>query len=403
MSAVPAPTIGRRKRRLRSSRAIRFAAALAAVSLPAELVTAASVPPPRQPLAGPATELVPVAVFGRDERRPLPQSRRELHDALGLLYDDHSRLVCTAFCVDRNVVATAAHCVHGTGDKPAPRLSTLTFRHTFTQRRESARVAGASSGNAAQHVMSGSMRLSVRPPIDATSDWALVRLDRPACSRTLPLAHYDAAAVVELAGAGRVYQVAFHRDFADWRLAIGAPCSVSPSYDGADRQTIERDFEDANNLVLHGCDTGGASSGSPLLVDGPRGPEVVALNVGTYVLSKVLMNDGEIVKRFRSDTIANTALSAAVLKPALTAFLRADILAEQRDIAEVQRQLARRGYYDGSSDGVYGPNTRSAIERVEAAWRLPPSGLATRSLLSRLLQDAQAEAPAGASLLRRVP
>lgn len=364
--------------------------------------SAASAPPPL-PLASATRPLVPVAVFGRDERRPLQQSRRDLHDALGLLYDEHSRLVCTAFCVARDVVATAAHCVHGTGDKPAPRLSSLTFRHTFTEKRAVARVAGASSGNAAQHVMSGSMRLSVRPPIDATSDWALVRLDRPVCSQTLALATFDPAAIMELAGAGRVYQVAFHRDFADWRLAIGAPCSISSSYDGADRQTIERDFDDAEHLVLHGCDTGGASSGSPLLVDGPRGAEVVALNVGTYVLSKVLMNDGEIVKRFRSDTIANTALSAAILRRALGAFQRAEILTERRDIAEVQRQLTRRGYHDGASDGVYGPQTRTAIERVEAAWRLFPTGLATRGLLTRLLQDALAEAPAGATPSRRLP
>ena len=79
------------------------------------------------------------------------------------------------------------------------------------------------------------------------------------------------------------------------------------------------------------------------------------------------------------------------------------ILAERRDIAEVQRQLARRGYYDGPSDGVYGPQTRTAIERVESAWRLPPTGLATRSLLARLLQDALAEAPAGVAPSRRTP
>jgi protease YdgD len=372
----------------------RLAAAVALVATWAGPATAGPAPPSRPTLGVDGLPLIPVAVFGRDERRPLQQSRRDLHDALGLLYDDHSRLVCTAFCVARDVVATAAHCIHGTGDRPAPLLSSLTFRHTFTERRGLARIAGAAGGGAAQHVMSGSMRLSVRPPIDATSDWALVRLDRPACTRsTLAIADYDAHEVAELAAAGRVYQVAFHRDFADWRLAIGAPCTVSASFEGADRQTIERDFDDAGNLVLHGCDTGGASSGSPLLVDGPRGPEVVAVNVGTYVLSKVLMNDGEIVKRFRSDTIANTALSANVLKRALAAFERAEILAEPRDVAEVQRQLARRGYYTGRSDGAYGPQTRAAIEHVEAAWRMEPTGLATRSLLVRLQQDSLASAP----------
>ncbi|MEW5963538.1 MAG: peptidoglycan-binding protein [Pseudomonadota bacterium] len=373
----------------------RLAAALA-IALPWPGPAAAgSAPPLRPALAGSGLPLVPVAVFGRDERRPLQQSRRDLHEALGLLYDDHSRLVCTAFCVARDVVATAAHCIHGTGDRPPPRLSGLSFRHTFAERRGLARIAGAAGGTAAQHIMSGSTRLSVRPPIDATSDWALVRLDRRACTRSiLALADYEAGEVAELAAAGRVYQVAFHRDFADWRLAIGTPCKVSPSFEGADRQTIERDFDDAGNLVLHDCDTGAASSGSPLLVDGPRGPEVVAVNVGTYVLSKVLMNDGEIVKRFRSDTIANTALSATILKRALTAFERAEILAEARDVAEVQHQLARRGYYEGASDGVYGPQTRAAIERVEAAWRMAPTGLATRSLLLRLQQDSLAVAPA---------
>lgn len=326
-----------------------------------------------------------VAVFGRDERRPLPKSRRDLHQALGLLYDDQSRLVCTAFCVAPDIVATAAHCVHGTAGQPSPRLNHMTFRRSIADTRNPARIAGAASRNATQHVMSGSMSLKVRPPIDATRDWALLRLERPACrSSTLKLADRTTAEVIDLSQADRVYQVAFHRDFADWQLAIGRPCKIARSFEHADWETIDRDFEDAGNLVLHVCDTGGASSGSPLLIDGPDGPEVVAINVGTYVLSRVLMNDDKIVKRFGSDTIANTALNAAIIKRVLPSLARAEILASHTAITELQQELARHGFLRGRIDGIYGRETRTAIETFEAARRLPLTGLASRALLLQL-------------------
>ncbi len=36
----------------------------------------------------------------------------------------------------------------------------------------------------------------------------------------------------------------------------------------------------------------------------------MAINVGTYVRSKVLMQNGDVVHRYKSDTIANTAVAS---------------------------------------------------------------------------------------------
>lgn len=373
----------------------RVAAACGLVLAGCAVGSAAPLPGTRAMHGHQPTPVHRIAVFGSDERRLLDAGRRDLHEAIGLLHDDASRQVCTAFCVARDIVATAAHCVHGSVGRPVPSLSSLTFRHSLRDPRARARIAGARQGNASQHVMSGSMHLSVRPPIDATRDWALLRLDRPACGGAqLRLGEQTPAEVSELAAAGRLYQVGFHRDFASWQLAISRPCEAALSYDSADRSTIERDFEDAESLVLHTCDTGGASSGSPLLVDGPDGPEVVAINVGTYVLSRVMMSNGAIVKRFRTDTIANTALSASVVKSMLPAIRSAGILADRQAIMELQRELLRKGIDPGSIDGTYGPQTRAAIETYEARAGLPVTGLATRALV-HLLRRATTTTDAG--------
>ena len=94
------------------------------------------------------------------------------------------------------------------------------------------------------------------------------------------------------------------------------------SFDGADWSTIAQDFADPDALILHTCDTGGASSGSPLLLDGADGPEVIGINVGTYVQSKVLMQEGKVTQRLKADTVANTAVAARAFAAKLEAFRR---------------------------------------------------------------------------------
>jgi hypothetical protein len=53
-------------------------------------------------------------------------------------------------------------------------------------------------------------------------------------------------------------------------------------------------------------------------------------------------------------------------------------------ITEIQRELARRGYYDGTVDGLYGPKTDAAIEKFERERKLPVTGQASDRVVREL-------------------
>ena len=329
----------------------------------------------------------PVAVFGRDERVPVPPSMRQIASKIGAVHDRRSHSVCTVFCAAPDVVATAAHCLYRTAEEAPLRLSDLTVRLHGT--RASSRIAGADRGAAEANVIAGSSALNVHPPIDATRDWALLRLAQPLCKGGhLPLSRRPVSDVMRLADNRHVYNIAYHRDLPKWQPMLARPCSIRRSFEDTSWSTIRNDFTDPDELLLHTCDTGGASSGSPLLIDGPHGPEVVGVNVGTYVQSKVIMLNGEVVHRFKSDDVANTGVNSLAFAAALDALKGADTLANRRDIRALQARLAARGVYDGPRDGRFGADTRAAIEKLERAAAMPVTGLATRPLLQSLAAES---------------
>jgi hypothetical protein len=328
------------------------------------------------------------AVFGSDERVPLPQSLRAVGDKIGVLHDPRSHSVCTAFCVGRDIVATAAHCLYRTSDVSPLRLTDLLLKlhgsHTSTH------IAGAAEGTPETNVIAGSTRLNVHPPIDATRDWALVRLANPVCKAgSFKLSRKPVEEVMRLAEAGRIYNVAYHRDLPKWQPMFESGCTVKRNFEDAEWSTISRDFTNPAQLLLHTCDTGGASSGSPLLVDGPEGPEVVGINVGTYVQSKVIMLNGEVLHRFKSDDVANTGVNSLAFAASLDALRAADTLLARHDIRLLQERLAAKGLYKGPQDGTFNTETRAAVEGFERASELPVTGLATRPLLQALQGTSQ--------------
>jgi V8-like Glu-specific endopeptidase len=346
-------------------------------------------PAPRQQSGSAA---LPAAVFGTDDRMPTPVKYKDVQEKIGLFFNPRRRTVCTAFCVAPDVIATAGHCLVGTaGERPA-RFADFWFARNFDVVREHARVAGHANGTATQHVMLGSNSLSIRPPIDATRDWALVRLARPACSKgVLPVRVLPIDQILSEAGAQHVFQIAYHRDYIPWRLAYSRPCGVARSFGPVDWKLIVRDFAEPEALLLHTCDTGGASSGSPILLDSPDGPEVIGINVGTYQQSKVLMQDGEVKQRLKADTIANTGVASAAFASKLEAFRQAEILATLGQMRELQGLLAQRQLYSGPMDGNYGAELKTAIEAYEKAEGLTVTGLATVAILQRLGGGVAAE------------
>jgi peptidoglycan hydrolase-like protein with peptidoglycan-binding domain len=65
-------------------------------------------------------------------------------------------------------------------------------------------------------------------------------------------------------------------------------------------------------------------------------------------------------------------------------------------MADIQRELARRGFYDGSIDGVHGPKTDSALRDLEQAAGLKPSLQVNEALLQTIVKSS-IEAPRTAS------
>lgn len=55
-----------------------------------------------------------------------------------------------------------------------------------------------------------------------------------------------------------------------------------------------------------------------------------------------------------------------------------------RLVIEVQRRLARAGYYHGAIDGIVGPETRRAIRAYERDHKMPAYGVIDRQLLRTL-------------------
>lgn len=343
-----------------------------------------------------------VAVFGSDDRQPVPQKYDAVAQAIGILFNNRTRTVCTAFCVSDTVVATAAHCFANFATGQPNRTADFVFARNYDRNKDLVRVEGFASRSAAQNVVTGDFALRVRPPIDAAHDWALMRLARPACTKhELALRVFAPADLIAQAHAGHVFQISYHRDFTQWKPAYSKPCGVARDFDNAEWSTIAPDFLEAERMILHTCDTGGASSGSPLLVDTADGPVVAGINVGTYVQSRVVMQNGRMTHRQRAETVANTAVNAIAFADRVDALRNAHILASGTPMKTLQERLRRHQFYRGRIDGTYGPVLRTAIEAYEKANTLPVTGLATQGLLLRLSGEQMPEAETPPALPRR--
>lgn len=329
-----------------------------------------------------------IAVFGTDDRIRVPDRYAAVAERIGLFFSNQSRTVCSAFCVAPNIVATAAHCLAQPGGKPA-RLADFMFARGYDRVREFARIEGHASGAAPQSMIVGDFQHRVKPPIDAANDWALVRLDRAACQGGgLAVTPLGASEILEEAKAGRVFQLSYHRDWTQWRLAYSRPCAMARDFKAIPWTSIAPDFLSAESMLLHQCDTGGASSGSPLLLERDGAVSVIGINVGTYVQSKVLTERGQVTVREKAETVANTAVNAQVFAGHIELLRSAALIGSGSQLRDLQQRLTEQNLYQARIDGSYGPMLKAAIENYERASRLPVTGLATQALLQRLNRQA---------------
>ena len=323
-----------------------------------------------------------VAVFGADDRSPLPRNLSELAHSIGLIASDAAGTMCTGFCVGKRTVATAAHCLFRTVGERRADLASFHFSVGPQHARRRAGIAGRHNASHRQNVIAGSTSLRVTPPIDVTRDWALMRLDQPICQgHSLVVDDIGPKQIDRLAARQRLLHISFHGDLGNGRLAVSQTCTTKTALTAPVRRQIARDFSDTASLVLHECDTGLASSGSPLLaLTADNSLSVVAINVGTYQQTRYRVTQGSVTRRYRPATLANTAVSGTAFANHILAFARADLL-DNLAIAELQRALAGAGYDAGGADGLYGERTRAAVMAFERSLGRSSIGLATQRLL----------------------
>ncbi len=333
----------------------------------------------------PSGRIQSIAVFGNDDRRRVPKRYRQLTDRIGLLYNSRARTLCTAFCVAPNVAATAAHCIFRRTDWGPQPLKEFWFELRKGKRKSQTRIAGAANKAGMQNIIAGTTKLRVRPPIDAANDWALIRLAKPICTgKTIAVRGISAKALEAAAGAGRVFQISYHRDYEHWKLAYSRPCQVRRQYRGLRRRQIRQEFTNPGNLLLHRCDTAGASSGSPLLLASEAGPVAVGINVGTYVQSRKPVRNSRVAREAKARTIANTGVNAAAFRPFISRMERAKVLANHSTLTSLQVRLRELNLYGGPIDGIFGNMTRAAIQAYERSRSEPQTGLPTLRLLDAL-------------------
>lgn len=326
------------------------------------------------------------AVFGSDTRTRLTTADNALRAQIGTLASSQSGAFCTAFCVADDLIATASHCLFGTNASPGPRLKDLTFKPGSARSADHGTpLAGRAIANQAQSVTSGTQQLAVLPPIGAVDDWAVARLDQPVCRGAhLALTNLSVGAIREHAAHGHVYQIAVHADLDDTDLRRAAPCAIEQTFAKADATTIARDFTAADAILFHTCDTGGGSSGSPLLIDTEHGPEVIGINVGTYVLSRNVSTAHDASAQPASEAIANTAIDIAALQRAVTDLSQRDLLTTPSEVRTLKARLAGKGLYNGPETGLVTNELRSAIARFEELSGRPVTGLVSRALFTAI-------------------
>ncbi len=336
------------------------------------------------------------AVFGEDDRRGLTPAQMPIAANIGQIVDKRDQAICTAFCVGARTVATAAHCLGGAAGPIDPanfrfRLESAPFSDAPQTYRQSRLAAPDSGDTASRSFVAGTRQLKLKPPIDSAHDWALARLEEPICTAGgLRLSSSSSETVTARAEDFPVFNFAYHSDIGRARLMVSGNCEVGEPIDEVSPATIAREFADPANLLLHRCDTAGASSGSPMLVSGAFGPEVVAINVGTYMQSKVVMTHGNVAHRLAPEAMANTAASVAPIAAALAEFDADEPIADAATQAELRMLLDRALALQRSAEDTFAiSDLKSSILAFERLRGMTELGVPTRRLLTQLRREVQ--------------
>ncbi len=347
-------------------------------------------------------------VLGKDDRIVLPESHGRLAGMIGLLalpiHIDGGRKVnyCTAFCVGRDLIATAAHCISAVPDRyPVPELRGAVFRLGYWKAHRVRRRAGVFRGWNSDddtlirnQIVSGLNGRTVMETRTGGNDWALIRLAQPICGRSLPVRGVSRESLRRAGREGRLYIVGMHGDRKLDGLLYSPNCRIIDNH----HTRSMRKAVAGGEVLYYTCDTYKGSSGAPLLMDTPRGPVVVGMNVGTQShrvgSSSAAGDDG--AKGAGKVYVANIGVPAHAFAREARILSRSRVITGKVKVRQLQLLLNRAGYAAGPADGILGHRTRQAILEFRRRNGLMPVATATPYMLRLLAEEAARIQSAGA-------
>ena len=348
--------------------------------------------------------LAEAAIFGKDNRTAVPQRYDKLKKGVGLLRTRGGRSTneCNAFCIAPDVVATSAHCLFfpvRTGHRPA--LSSLTFHKGDGKRRKTPPIAGVRDRSHHWNVIAGATYGSDTDNWIIAHDWALVKLAKPACGD-------DLLPVVEKKKwndlfddvlNSRIFIIFHNRRGRRVRMHYAASCKVpnNPLELGLQWVAIDLGSSDPHHLIPHRCDFKRGASGSPLLLETPKGSAVIGINAAESDFKALKKSLGERVAR---QLAANFAVSSGAFRKQIELIRNLPEPLGEEDLTHMQSLLKANGDYSGDLDGEYGNLTRQAILDFERRHNLLATGRPTKPLLQALESSDRAPAKARNAVVR---
>lgn len=340
--------------------------------------------------------LVPVAIFGKDERVKVPRKHREISDGIGLVHDMSRNVACTAFCVSKDVIATNAHCiVRPPGRRRKVDLSQIFFlispKDSFLERR----------GSDLKFVAKDQPLLSVYADyyrgggsvVSFTKDWAFAKLSRSVCEGyALDFASPPQKEINKAAKRGSLFLIGYHGDKGIEHRWLSPACGVRSTTSRRYFLSSQRRALRSRGTVLpHTCDTKKGSSGSPVFMEMSSGPKVIAINAGTTGYALYRRVRGSSRKRSVYTRNSNVSVLTSAFIQGLERFKTEHLLADLNDLKRLQTHLKSSGHYKSSIDGLFGRGTRNAILKFEKENGMARLGMPTRELLQKIEAAAKVD------------
>ena len=283
-------------------------------------------------IRGATTLFVNASAIGDQQQKKVPTKYQKLSRSVGLLINSRGAF-CTAFCLRKNVIGTAAHCVEFKDAGFTP--NSLRFRLPGSGR--TSPVSGGNSQAKRLNTFIGSIRN------ERHHDWALVRLAKPICAGLdLDTANLsiDQLRDVRTEVVGIFYQLVSNRP----RLRF-SECDVGRHTGTMPLNPDIPPYKD--DIVLHNCDVKQGSSGSPLIWVNGDEPRVVALQSGFHTIFE--------------RNYAHIAVHIRTVLPYLGLIENGKSKMSPNLTKQIQKLLKATGDYRSGIDGIYGLGTRQAI------------------------------------------